>query len=220
MRRVVLRWSAVVWCSCVATEMSHTADHRGALAVVPSQTIQHLRAELFSDSKLKKKQKHKAQQQQRQQQQRRRRRQRRQDESLTDAEEDKRPGAAPKAEPGRRLSAPMQEDAVLELVIPSNKSEAVDAVVLAQMDQRKRDYIAAQIVELTKKRPDWQGSPSSPTKLTFSRTSNYHVIAQQDLLNYDGFRKQVWRGDTRDAIAIRLQLPGQSGCALGGCAGE
>lgn len=87
----------------------------------------------------------------------------------------------------RRLSAPLNEEAVMTLVATSHKSDANDYAVSTMLDQRKRDYLSAEMMRMMSTKPGWVGSPSSQVKLTFSRTANYHIVNKQDMLNYDRY---------------------------------
>jgi hypothetical protein len=92
-------------------------------------------------------------------------------------------------QPRRRLSAPREVVAVPDLVLPSHKSDANDFAVSTRLDQHKRDYLSAAAMRYMSSKSEWVGSPSSTVSLSFSRTANYHILSKQDILQYDGFRR-------------------------------
>ena len=91
----------------------------------------------------------------------------------------------------RGLSASLQAEALSSLVRPSRKSEAADAANAIMLDQRKRDYLSAEMMKIMSSQEEWIGSPSSSLQLTFSSTANRHIVNKQDILNYDKFRRNV-----------------------------
>ena len=96
--------------------------------------------------------------------------------------------AAHRRKPTRRLNATTEEEALDELVPQSHKSAAAALAVSQLLDQRKRDYLSAEMFKVMNSKKEWVGSPSSSLQLTFSSTANFHIINKQDLLNHDRFR--------------------------------
>lgn len=95
---------------------------------------------------------------------------------------------AHRQKPKRRLTATTEEEALDELVPQSHKSAAAALAVSQLLDQRKRDYLSAEMFKVMNSKKEWVGSPSSSLQLTFSSTANFHIINKQDLLNHDRFR--------------------------------